>query len=76
MIEERRQDVREHLKDSDDEDAHDHPLSYLLRQGRFHNLSEEQAECSNDDHHNDGRPDCEAFAKDSFVHCLDHSIKR
>ena len=68
MIEERRQDIRKHLKGPDDEDAHNHPLSYLLRQRRFHNLPEEQAECSNDDHHDDGRPDCEALAEYPFVH--------
>ena len=69
MIEERRQDIGEHLEDSDDEDAHNHPLPYLLRQRRFHDLPEEQAERSNDDHHNDGRPDCKAFAECPFVHC-------
>ena len=68
MIEEWCQDVRKHLKDSDDENAHDHPLPYLLRQGRFHDLSEEQADRSNDGHHDDGRPDCEAFAEHAFVH--------
>ena len=68
MIEERRQDVCEHLEDPDDEDAHNHPLPYLLRQGRFHDLPEEEAERRNDGHHDDGRPDYEAFAKHAFVH--------
>ena len=44
MIEERRQDIRKHLEDPDDEDAHNHPLPYLLRQRRFHDLPEEEAE--------------------------------
>ena len=68
MIEERRQDVREHLKDSDDEDAHNNPLPYLLRQGRFHDLPEEKANRSNDGHHDNGRPDCETFAKYPLIH--------
>lgn len=68
MIEKRRQDIREHLEDPDDENAHKHPLPYLLRQRRFHDLPEEQAERGDDGSDNDRRPDCEALAEYPFIH--------
>ena len=68
MIEERRQDICEHLENTDNENAHDNPLPYLLRKGRFHNLPEQQTERSNDDGHENGRPEHEAFGEGADVH--------
>ena len=72
MIEERRQDVREHLEDSDDENAHEHPFADLLRQRRFHDLTEEKTERGYDGGDDDGRPDCETFSEYPFIHTIDH----
>lgn len=68
MIEERRQDIGEHLEDSDDEDAHDHPLRDLLCQRRLHDLPEEKTERGDDGGDDDRRPDGEAFAEYPFIH--------
>ena len=71
MIEERRQNIREHLEDADDENAHDHPLPYLFRQCRFHDLPEENSKRGDDGGDDDGRPDREAFAEYPFIHIFD-----
>ena len=68
MIEERRQDIRKHLEDPDDEDSHDNPFPDFLGQRVFHNPPEQQAENGNDDRHDDGGPEHEAFAENQLVH--------
>ncbi len=68
MIEERRQDVCEYLKDSDDEDAHDHPLPDLLCKRRLNYFTEEQAKRNNDGGNNNSRPYHETFAERADVH--------
>lgn len=68
MIEERRQDIRKHLKDPDDENAHHNPFANLFRQGVFDDLAEQEAECSDNGRNDNRGPEHEAFAEYSFVH--------
>ena len=68
MIEERRQNIREYLKYPDDEDPHDDPFPNFLGQRVFHNPPKQQAENGNDDRHDDGGPEHEAFAENQLVH--------
>ena len=70
MIEERCQDVGEHFENPNDTDSRNHPFSDFLRQRRFYDLPEENANRSNDGSDNDRRPDCEAFAENPFVHSI------
>lgn len=63
MIEERRQNIREHLEYPDDEDPHDNPFPDFLSQRVFHYPPEQQAENCNNDRHDDGGPKYEAFAE-------------
>ena len=63
MIEERRQDIREHLEDPDDEDPHHDPFPDFLGQRVFHNSPEQQAKNGNDDRHDDGGPEHEALTE-------------
>ena len=70
MIEERRQDIREHLEDPDDEHAHEHPFANLLRQRRLHDLPKEETERGDDDGDDDRRPNGEALAENSFIHTI------
>lgn len=74
MIEERRQDIREHLEYPDDEDPHDNPFPDLFSQGVFHNPPEQQAENGNNDRHNDGGPEHEAFAESMYFNHIMESI--
>ncbi len=68
MIEERRQDIRKHLEYPDDENPHDDPFPDFLGQRVFHYPPEQQAENGNNDRHDDGGPEHEAFAEGSFYH--------
>jgi hypothetical protein len=70
MIKERRQDIREHFKDSYDENAHKDPFANLFRQRCLHDLPETKADDGNDDRDDDGGPKHEAFAENKFVHIL------
>ena len=67
MITKRRQNTCKHLENPDDENAHDNPLAYLLRQGVFHDPPEAKTQHGDDRRHHDGRPNREAFAEGSFV---------
>ena len=67
MIEERRQDIRKHLEDPDDENAHYNPFSNLFRQRIFHDPPEQEAERSNDGRDDDRGPEHEAFAEGADV---------
>ena len=67
MIKERRQHIRKHLENADDENAHDDPLADLLGQGGFDDLAETEAEDCNDKGDDDCRPDYEAFTEGAFV---------
>jgi hypothetical protein len=75
MIEERRQDICKHLENPDDENAHEHPFANLLRQRRFHDLTEEETERGYDGGDDDRRPDCEALAEYPFIHVLEPLIR-
>ena len=68
MIEERSQDVREHLEDTDDKDTHDDPLPNLLGKRIFHDPPKQQAEYGNDDRHDDGGPEHETLAENQLIH--------
>ena len=72
MIKERRQHIRKHLEDPDDEKAHDDPLADFLGQGGFYDLAEAKAQDSDDQGDHDRRPDHEALAECAFFnHVLD-----
>lgn len=68
MIEERRQDVREHLENAYHKQSRDHPLPYLLRQRRLHDLPEAQADGRDGRRDNDRGPNHKAFAVSADVH--------
>ena len=68
MIEERRQHIRKHLEDADDENAHDNPFSDFLGQGGLYDLAEAKAQGCNDKGDDYRRPNHEAFAELPFIH--------
>ena len=68
MIKEWRQNIRKHLEDPDDENAHHNPFANLFRQRVFDDPAEEEAESGDDDRNDDCGPEHEAFAEYSFVH--------
>ena len=68
MIEERRQNIGKHLEDPDDENAHHHPLPYLLGQRGLYDPAEAEAQHSDDRSHHDCRSNRKAFAESSFVY--------
>ena len=67
MIKKRRQHIRKHLEDPDDENAHDDPFADFLGQGGFDDFAKAKAQGCNDKCDDDGRPNHEAFAELPFI---------